>query len=330
MYHYINKQNIFLLFFNILITSYSSNAQNYIISYYPLINKAENYVVQDSLKKALVKYREAFHEIKTPFAKDLYNAAICASTLKNNLLTKHYLLKLAEKKTDVNFLVKNKFFRHNFTKKFKKDYEKIYNSVKLNNFYIDTLRKMENIDQSIRNKNKFNGNLVLLETIDPDYNNAKSLYKLIEKYGFPSENEIGLTNFSVLPNESSFSLILIHQFGKNYFNFRHLLLEAIQNGLLLPNTGLELLTRIKGDDFNSDGFGGYYGIGYYSTVYYMKQDSTYKLSLKVYKEKEIKAINSERNKLGIDTVENFYKKAVFQEKNSDFIFGLKIIRFSNQ
>jgi hypothetical protein len=245
-------------------------------------------------------------------------------------LTKRYLLQLAQKKTDINFLKKNKFFNKYFKKKFLVKYKNFYNSKKLNNFYVDTLKKIENIDQFIRNKKNGENKVYLSDTIDPDYTNAKVLHKMIETYGFPSENEIGLENLSVLPNESSFSLILIHQFGKNYFNFRHLLIGAIEKGLLLPNTGLELLTRIKGDDFSSTGFKGYYGIGYFSTTYYMNRDNKYKLSLKSYKEKEMKAINHERNELGIDTIENFYNKAVFQEKNHDFIFGLKIMRFSNQ
>lgn len=80
--------------------------------YHPIINEAELAIVDTNYYEALDFYKEAFANVKHPFAKDYYNAAICASMVGKLPLTFDYLEKIVEKGYPSDSLRKDIFFHY--------------------------------------------------------------------------------------------------------------------------------------------------------------------------------------------------------------------------
>jgi hypothetical protein len=80
--------------------------------YHPIINEAELAIVDTNYYEALDFYKEAFANVKKPFAKDYYNAAICASMVGKIPLTFDYLEKIIEKGYPTDSLRKDVFFHY--------------------------------------------------------------------------------------------------------------------------------------------------------------------------------------------------------------------------
>ena len=62
--------------------------------YHPIINSAELAIVDTNYYEALDYYKAAFDNVKKPFAKDYYNAAICAAMLGKTNTVFDYLEKM--------------------------------------------------------------------------------------------------------------------------------------------------------------------------------------------------------------------------------------------
>jgi tetratricopeptide (TPR) repeat protein len=80
--------------------------------YHPIINEAELAIVDTNYFEALNFYKEAFANVKKPFAKDYYNAAICAAMIGKLSLTFDYLEKIVEKGYPSDSLRKDVFFHY--------------------------------------------------------------------------------------------------------------------------------------------------------------------------------------------------------------------------
>lgn len=113
--------------------------------YHPIINEAELAIVDTNYFEALDSYKEAFANVKHPFAKDYYNAAICASMVGKLSLTFEYLEKIVEKGYPSDSLRKDVFFHYVAdTCKRWNDFEKQMRLVKpnFNTELRDTLNKL--------------------------------------------------------------------------------------------------------------------------------------------------------------------------------------------
>ena len=80
--------------------------------YHPIINEAELAIVDTNYYEALDSYKEAFANVKKPFAKDYYNAAICAAMIGKMPLVYDYLEKIVEKGYPSDSLRKDVFFHY--------------------------------------------------------------------------------------------------------------------------------------------------------------------------------------------------------------------------
>ncbi len=80
--------------------------------YHPIINEAELAIVDTSYYDALDFYKAAFANVKKPFAKDYYNAAICAAMVGKLPLTLEYLEKIVEKGYPTDSLRRDVFFHY--------------------------------------------------------------------------------------------------------------------------------------------------------------------------------------------------------------------------
>lgn len=80
--------------------------------YHPIINSAELAIVDTNYYEALDYYKAAFDNVKKPFAKDYYNAAICAAMLGKMNTVFDYLEKIVEKGYPSDSLRKDIFFHY--------------------------------------------------------------------------------------------------------------------------------------------------------------------------------------------------------------------------
>lgn len=80
--------------------------------YHPIINSAELAIVDTNYYEALDYYKAAFDNVKKPFAKDYYNAAICAAMVGKMNTVFDYLEKIVEKGYPSDSLRKDAFFKY--------------------------------------------------------------------------------------------------------------------------------------------------------------------------------------------------------------------------
>ncbi|GGD75044.1 hypothetical protein GCM10011514_43830 [Emticicia aquatilis] len=80
--------------------------------YHPIINSAELAIVDTNYYEALDYYKAAFDNVKKPFAKDYYNAAICAAMVGKMSTVFDYLEKIVEKGYPSDSLRKDVFFHY--------------------------------------------------------------------------------------------------------------------------------------------------------------------------------------------------------------------------
>lgn len=80
--------------------------------YHPIINSAELAIVDTNYYEALDYYKAAFDNVKKPFAKDYYNAAICATMVGKMPTMFDYLEKIVEKGYPSDSLRKDAFFKY--------------------------------------------------------------------------------------------------------------------------------------------------------------------------------------------------------------------------
>ena len=94
-----NISNVLIVLLIILIANKIAYAQisKPLYKYYQLVNKAELSVIDSNFKKALQLFEKAFVYKQSPFAVDIYNAAVCAMMLKDYRKTSTYLTKVFEK-----------------------------------------------------------------------------------------------------------------------------------------------------------------------------------------------------------------------------------------
>lgn len=102
------KCSLLLIFFLFLTETFAQT--DYTRVYHPIINDAELAIVDDDHATALSLYKEAFNLVDKPFAKDYYNAAICAVYTNRLSLAYDYLEHLVEKGYVIDSLRKDKFF----------------------------------------------------------------------------------------------------------------------------------------------------------------------------------------------------------------------------
>lgn len=119
--------------------------------YYPTINRAEMAITKDDYQTAFTEYQTAFSAVKTPLARDIFNAVACKFLLNDFEGAKPLLLKLAKKGIPVTTLEKKEVFLMDNIKSqwnsFKFLYEQIQ-SMQEEQVSVDLLEKMQIFDDA--------------------------------------------------------------------------------------------------------------------------------------------------------------------------------------
>jgi len=218
-------------------------------NYYLNVNRAESMIIKGQTDSAMIYYTAAFSGNKKPLFKDLYNAFIAAVEVGKNkeaLILYEKLRNLGCSEKDFPVISKVTNFLKTNEQRIRLYKPRIIHNRKL----IAALNKLFTKDQSHRILGAYEKNRNEMR-ID-DSTNGIALMKLIEKYGFPNEYDIGIQSNDLLSHQ--FYLIIWHQGTNRQTNFTKVLLEAINKGKIEPYAAAFLIDKYYGDPvFSSEG-----------------------------------------------------------------------------
>lgn len=284
-------------------------------SYASNINLAELAAIDHNYTTALDFYKNAF-SYKNVFAKDYYNAAVCAQYLNKHDDALQDLKKIIAKGYSIDSLEQDNFFKPFFTKKDIEDLKKVPIQ-KHNAILKNTLDSMLYADQFFRRKDSRNYmNSIYADTIKMiDSMNAKALEKIITEKGFPSEFDINLDADRI--TNYHWDALIIHQgFGSpsRYVDFSPMILKALQEGMILSHNGNYLYARCSGTDT-------LFCLG---SIFKIMDSQSYKYAyFELDKTKEEK-YNLHRLNYGMENLEDYRKKIVYWLHHKDLIFDFSI------
>ncbi len=300
--------------------------------YYSNTNNAELSIVDSNYLKAINYYDSAFASKASPFAIDIYNAAVCAVLLNKNEKCYSLLTKIIDKGYKINNFQKkqvfNEFFKTEWGKNLLKYSENIniYYNLKLRH----TLDSLFYMDQLFRKKVGEDKPYSFYEdTITKtDISNTKFLNKLIVKYGFPSEDLIGLNDSSLV--DQPYYILIIHQQSgspSRIYDFTSEIINALYDGKINVHNASELITKSCGNDLY-----GFFNSGIVKAVY--DPSDTGKANYGIDKnydniswgyfqipEEKEKKIDSVRQEIGLEKLRENRTKIVFRLKDTLFDFS---------
>jgi hypothetical protein len=299
--------------------------------YYYHVNKAELAIIAGNYSVALSNYDSAFSENTAPFAKDSYNAAICYTLLKKYEKCDPLLRGILEKGYSIEKLKLEPSFREYFKTEFGSNLLK-YAQTKPFHFNtklrhsLDSLAKM---DQLFRIKE---GKYVVYgDTIRKiDRSNVAFLNKIIEQYGFPGENIIGVADSSL--TNPPYGIIIIHQTAgaKNrVFDYSDIVKRAILEGEVDAKSTIYLLSRSMEKDLYGTFDGGVVRFVVDSAAsadsQYSTKDTEYTNStwyIVALSESKLAKINAARKEVGLENLDEYRRKIIFSMTNKQFVLGL--------
>ncbi|MBA4850344.1 hypothetical protein [Emticicia sp. BO119] len=378
------KKLILLLFFK---TSISYAQTDFTRIYHPIINEAELAIVDTNYHEALSFYNEAFTNVEKPFAKDYYNAAICAILAGKIPVMFDLLEKIVAKGYQVENFRKDFFFKNvadtckqwtNFEKQarlikpqinteLRDSLQKLYRlmttpqrtplTAALRNYIKEntkdekftsndslsipfTFRKK--IPDHLRHQIDSLQNLNAMKGADVIRDKFLTVLKIVEIHGFPDENLIGLNQFFPASSQSP---PFRNNYGSSYLyentlvgdilmfsSFQQqiektdtspLIKQAIRDGKAHPaiirslakystdepcTMGRVLVIQFRLEDNvncpNNDW-------GSKKEKHYWKKERSTTLS-------EIE-INERRQNLGLEKLEDAYRKAFFKSRPTPFL-----------
>jgi tetratricopeptide (TPR) repeat protein len=256
--------------------SLNSMAQrDYTISYYPYVNNAEMAIIDEKYALALKYYEFAFDFVEHGFARDYLNAAYCAIEISQYSLAISYLEKLVAKGVQRKYFERNKqlaiLYGHGFEEfleNVKSIREQTFEHTE-NRLFYGRMGQMENLEQEFRLD--FEKNRDTIRKID--ISNAKELFQMIDKYGFPSEEAMGLEDpFNPLAGYSH--LLLVHAIKNrrgdsiSYPDFIGPIREAVTNGRLNNQLAAQYL------DLTNSAIGGLGNLASTEAIYFGNEHDT--------------------------------------------------------
>lgn len=300
-------------FIALLVVTFQANSQSN-AAYNARINEAEVLITDSLFAEALVKYKQAFRLHPTATANAYYNAAVCATLIGKNKEAFSYLGNLTCKGIALEEIQEQEVFTHLKSTKDWQRFSKQYLSPnmkcadKINQSYRDTLQAMVASDQyyyRIRAElaSTKTDSVLLAAYVDSiDYitnRNTDAFLKLVDRNGFPSEKVVGATK----PDGAVFyNILLRHAVQRGRKDILPTLLKAVQAGELSPH-----VYAYHAEMFEKERFG--------STVVRGTANGVVELPFKPEVEE---AANAERLALGMESLADLRKKAIFSISDKRF------------
>ncbi len=279
------------------------------------INQAELKAVDADFEGALDQYKISFG-YKDAFAKDYYNAAVCASRLSNSKQASFYLQKVLEKGYDASFLRADTIFSEIFggsdsSRVNKKPVKPFDTRLK------HLLDSLLNADQEFRKKNpqsyhkgEWNDTIRSI-----DSTNVIKLREVINLNSFPSEAAIAVQPSSLI--DFNWYALLIHQqkgSPNRFSDFSFPVLSAMARGDILPHRGAFLFRRLYGKD-------SLFGSG---AVFKVVENKKPKYFYNEISQEQEKKIDENRKKYGLESLVDHRKKLKYFLEHKDIKFDFKL------
>jgi hypothetical protein len=283
--------------------------------YYPLINRAELAIIDSKYESALLSYDSAFKQVSKPFSRDYLNATIAAIKTGNTKLAYRYCDSLISKGVKKDFFLNYGSFRplwensewQNFIDSFDEKYLHFnkHRDTSLKRLFIT----LSDCDQEFRRKTgSYRAYGDTIRKIDSQ--NVAILRHIVNTIGFPNENMTGIAD----PTPIMFpTYIVFHHYAQGFsknsdgkYNFIYDYITAVKKGELNPHR-FAFLLDLQGE--RSIPLGGW---GVSKATLGNKHS---KLLGDLYTPERKALINKTRPMYGLETLEEYYKKAVFALKN---------------
>lgn len=305
------QKMMFLNLLFVLLCSHNIYPQkNYCEVYYPIISQAEMDIVNNKYEDALSKYQQAFANVDKVFAKDYHNALVCAIKTANYSLAFNFAEKLILKGYTLekfriapfDVLIHQEKW-NNLTNKYDKLRKKYLSSI--NQSVINQLIALKEKDQYFRVKE--GSYKIYRDTIDKiDVKNVADLKKVIDKYGFPSEDLIGIYDSA---HHQPYWLIIHHDIQNKRYDFLPILREATKQGEFSPRY-LTFMEDLATNFDNRQGYG--------HTAFIRINNKVIELNI-YYNESLLNMVNKNRMSLGLESFSEYRQKVLFQLHHPEFI-----------
>ncbi len=219
--------------------------------YHQYIVHAERLILKGDYADALNEYQSAFEKLDKPFATDLYNALVLSILLKRDSLTESVAMALAEKGVGENFYNRNSLFKQMAASEY---WSKLLAKARVarskfsrSNTKTSQVKQMSGLSNALYKKwsTSIRNHEQAESPLEREMNRqnrmlAGSLIDYMERYGYPSENEIGvdMINDTIISFEPLFSRLILSTYaqpnGLGSTSMTLYLDRALDSGLIKP------------------------------------------------------------------------------------------------
>ena len=337
-YHQLCWKRCKLLFIYCLLikSSYGNlNSNDSTLNYYYQINNAEILIAKGNYEEAIISYAKIESKYGYLYGKDKLNLSICLLLLKDKGRATKYLSYLLKNGAKPEWLLKNSVIAKNYSPS---ELNKYYDSIsRKNKTLCDSLNNIYMNDQKYRVLP--NAYTVHKREIDiADSLNIIMFNKILSDYkGIPNEFQIGFSDQLLI--NPPFLLHVLHQSsGVKTFDYSEILLKEIKKGNINPHVGATLYARTSGN-------GNYFGpLTIRQTVFptdsltkedlidpakfvqsprhdeYLKTLPVYMVKIPESPNEVLDATNARRHNFGLESIEDFKQKVIFQVRHPEFNF----------
>jgi hypothetical protein len=287
------------------------------------VNLAELAITDSAYQNAIVYYDSASQFIGSPFAKDRYNKAVCYALTGQFNECRSGLLYLFGKGLDRQMVKDNPAFIEFLASETGKDFPDLKVELTYNTMLRSVYDSLHTADQYFRRKHPKNYHDFDHDTITKiDASNVKMMNELINEYGWPTEDLIGIEN----PGFQQYEIIIIHQHNLKYkiYNYAEDLKKAYENCMIDASKAAYLIMESTGQDNLRAMDAGL-------VMYVFDPEDTYKSEdLKLYRHKtgffrlqddKKEEINQKRRTFGLEPIDDLRRKVMFSERDKRFYFN---------
>ncbi|MEJ8758563.1 hypothetical protein WG947_16230 [Pontibacter sp. H259] len=302
--------------------------KDYTKAYYPLVNEAEMLLLAKDYNGALEKYKTAFKTVPEPFARDFYNAAVCAMLTENYKQVYIYLDELVLKGVELPYIRKQEVFKplHETEEweKFLKNYPKRRNKYK-RRADLDVRAELEELQARDKYFRFAKGGLrVYADTLRRIENeNVDRLLRIIHKHGYPGEKLIGVGD--TLEQLPGYSIVIQRQTkAKKGFDFTPILKEAVQQGRLSPQAAAYLMETQQGTRaYRTRALVWVACSNPKDCAGDKKLKALNKYLVEELSAKEEEKVNALRTELGLESLADYRRKVMYSLQDNRFLLGYK-------
>ncbi len=289
-------------------------------------NLAELAITDSTYEKAIAYYDSASQFICSPFAKDRYNKTVCYALTGQFFECRSGLLYLFGKGLDRQKIRDNPAFTEFLVSETGKDLPDLKVELTYNTLLRSVYDSLHDADQYFRLKHPKDYHAYDHDTITKiDASNVKMMNELIDEYGWPTEDLIGIDN---LFGFQQYEIIIIHQHNYKYqiYNYAEDVKKAYENCRIDVSKAAYLIVESTGQDKMRAMDAGL-------VTYVFDPEGTYKTEdLKLYRHKtgffrmqddKKEEINQKRRTFGLEPIDDLRRKVMFSERDKRFCFNFK-------